>query len=106
MGKKFKLAYYLNDIVNDIITERYMPINTPTLQEKISTYLDGLHEKEGFKVYNSISLIKEKFQKELIIEAMCEMTDEEDYLAPTINKKITNLSKDYLKEWINDKITL
>ena len=37
---------------------------------------------------------------------MWEMTDEEDYLAPTINKKITQISKEYLKEWINDKITL
>ena len=106
MGKKFKLAYYLNDIVKDIVNERYVPILESTLKDKICEYLDGLYENEGIKAYNSISLIKEKFQKELITEAVCEMTDEEDYLAPTINKKISEISKEYLKEWINDKITL
>ena len=106
MGKKFKLAYQLNSIVNDIINERYSVPPEPTLQNKVFDYLDLLYDNEGVKAYNSISLIKEKFEKELITEAMYEMTDDEDYLAPTINKKITQISKEYLKEWINDKITL
>ena len=106
MGKKFKLGYHLNSIVKDIVNERYVLISEPTLQEKVFEYLNEIYENDGLKVYNSLALIKEKFNKELIREAMCEMTDEEDYLAPTINKKITNISKEFLKEWINEKITL
>jgi hypothetical protein len=106
MGKKFKLGYHLNSIVKDIINERYVLISEPTLQEKVFEYLNEIYENDGLKVYNSLTHIKEKFNKELIREAMCEMTDEEDYLAPTINKKITNISREFLKEWINEKITL
>jgi hypothetical protein len=106
MGKKFKLGYHLNSIVKDIINERYVLISEPTLQEKVFEYLNEIYENDGLKVYNSLAHIKEKFNKELIREAMCEMTDEEDYLAPTINKKITNISREFLKEWINEKITL
>lgn len=94
MGKKFRLNYYLNSIVNDILNERYESIPEQALREKIFNYLDFLYEHNGFKVYNSISLIKEKFQKELISEAVCEMSDDEDYLSPTINKKITQVSKE------------
>lgn len=106
MSKKFRLNYYLNSIVNDILNERYESIPEQALREKIFNYLDFLYEHKGFKVYSSINLINEKFKKELISEAVCEMSDDEDYLSPTINKKITQISKEYLKEWINDKITL
>ena len=106
MGKKFKLSYHLQSIVNDIISEREGDALELPLRKKIFNYLDELYENEGLKAYDSITIIKENFQAELIKEAMWEMTDEEDYLAPTINKKITQISKEYLKEWINDKITL
>jgi hypothetical protein len=106
MGKKFKLRYHLQSIINDIISEREGDASELPLRKKIFNYLDELYENEGLKAYNSINIIKENFQSELIKEAMWEMTDEEDYLAPTINKKITQISKEYLKEWINDKITL
>ena len=106
MGKKFKLSYHLNSIINDIINEREMLNIDSTLRVKIFEYLDLLYESDGFRAYNSVNLIKERFQKELIKEAMWEMTDEEDYLTPTINKKIAQISKEYLKEWINNKITL
>ena len=106
MGKKFKLSYQLNSIVNDIINEREVLNVEQALRVKIFDYLNLLYESKGLKAYNSVNLIKERFQKELIKEAMWEMTDDEDYLAPTINKKISQISKEYLKEWINNKITL
>mgnify|MGYP003112927184 CR=1 FL=1 len=105
MGNSFKLSVHLEHIIRDIVDKRQSLNGDDRLSQNIFTFLDTIYENRG-KVTNleAVKLIKSGFKDQLIKEAMCEMSDDEDYLTSTINKKIDILSREYIKEWINKKI--
>tara|TARA_B100002019_G_C21267621_1_gene600262 strand:+ start:1633 stop:1956 length:324 start_codon:yes stop_codon:yes gene_type:complete len=105
MGNSFKLSLHLEHIIKDIVEKRQSGKGEDRLSENIFTFLDTIYENRG-KVNNleALRLVKGGFRDQLIKEAMYEMSDDEDYLTSTINKKIDTLSKEYIKEWINKKI--
>lgn len=106
MGNSFKLSIHLEHIVKDIVNKKKMYYTEEGLQENIFKFLDTIYNsREKFNVTKANNLIKGGFKEQLIEEVMYQMSDDEDYLTSTINKKINNLSKEYIKEWINKKIS-
>ena len=105
MSNSFKLSLHLEHIINDIVEKHQSGKGEDRLSENIFTFLDTIYENRG-RVNNveAMRLVKGGFRDQLIKEAMYEMSDDEDYLTSTINKKIDTLSKEYIKEWINKKI--
>ena len=76
------------------------------LNDRIFSLLDNIYESRvTFKKKEISSIIKNNFKKELLKEVMSEMSEDEDYLTSTINKKINTVTENYLKEWIDKKIT-
>lgn len=106
MGNSFKLSLYLEHIVNDIVNKRKLHYTEEGLKKNIFTFLDTIYDnRAGFNLTEANNLIKGGFKEQLIEEAICQMSDDEDYLTSTINKKINTISKQYIKEWINKKIS-
>ena len=106
MGNAFKLSLHLEHIVKDIVKRQKVLYTEEGLEENIFTFLDTIYDnREKFKITEATKLIRGGFRDQLIEEAMCQMSDDEDYLTSTINKKINTLSKHYIKEWINKKIS-
>ena len=64
-----------------------------------------LMNKGSELLISTLHSIKNNFKKELLKEVMSEMSEDEDYLTSTINKKINTVTENYLKEWIDKKIT-
>ena len=104
MGNSFKLSVHLEHIIRDIVDKRQSLNGDDRLSQNIFTFLDTIYENRGKVNLEAVKLIKSGFKDQLIKEAMCEMSDDEDYLTSTINKKIDILSREYIKEWINKKI--
>tara|TARA_R110002051_G_scaffold246323_6_gene305936 strand:+ start:4317 stop:4640 length:324 start_codon:yes stop_codon:yes gene_type:complete len=105
MGDSFKLSKHLEHIIKDIVEQRQAIQSEGRLSDNIFTFLDTIYEnRKRINNGEAARLIKGGFKNQLIKEAMCEMSEDEDYLTSTINKKIDTLSKDYIKEWINKKI--
>jgi CHASE3 domain sensor protein len=106
MSKSFKLNIQLENIVKDIIHERNHYELEEKLNDRIFSLLDNIYESRvTFKKKEISSIIKNNFKKELLKEVMSEMSEDEDYLTSTINKKINTVTENYLKEWIDKKIT-
>ena len=98
MSNSFKLSIHLEHIIKDIVEKRQSFSGEERLSQNIFTFLDTIYENRK-KVSNdeAIRLVKGGFKDQLIKEVMCEMSEDEDYLTSTINKKIDNLSKNYIK---------
>ena len=106
MGNAFKLSLHLEHIVKDIVNKKKVDYTEEGLMENIFTFLDTIYDnRKKFKLTEATKLIKGGFRDQLIEEAVCQMSDDEDYLTSTINRRINNLSKHYIKEWINKKIS-
>ena len=98
------LSYYLNEIVNDILEQRYQDND---LESEVFNFLDDTYSTNPeFDLEEFIPLIIKNFRKKIIDEVMNELSDEDDYLYNTINQRIKTKSKDFFIEWIKNKISL
>jgi len=106
MGNAFKLNIHLENIVKDIVNRKKMLYTEESLKHNIFTLLDTIYDnRDKFKIVEANNIVKGGFRYQLIEEVMCGMSEDEDYLTSTINRKINDLSKGYIKEWINKKIS-
>tara|TARA_R100001480_G_scaffold104051_1_gene106915 strand:- start:113 stop:433 length:321 start_codon:yes stop_codon:yes gene_type:complete len=106
MRKKnnLSLSYYLNEIVNDILEQRYQDND---LESEVFNFLDDTFKQNpNIDLEEIIPLIIKNFRKKIIDEVMNELSDEDDYLYKTINQRIKTKSKYFFNEWIKNKISL
>jgi hypothetical protein len=106
MGNAFKLSVHLEHIIKDIVKKQKVHYTEEVFRENIFTFLDTIYDNGGeFNLTEATKLMRGGFKHQLIEEVMCQMSDDEDYLTSTINKKINTLSKHYMREWITKKIS-
>jgi hypothetical protein len=106
MKKRLTLTDHLQSVIRELKTEgkEVMPDCEIDTYENIEKYLNEKVKEDPHNILKAAKLVRDKFKTTLIEEIIVDMSEDEDYLNETINKKVNKQITTHINNWLVQKM--
>jgi hypothetical protein len=106
MKKRLTLTEHLQSVIRELQTEGKDLLSEfeESIYDKIDNYLNRKVKEDPHNILKAAQLVREEFKTRLIEEIIVGMSDDEDYLNETINKKVNKKITTHINKWLVQKM--
>ena len=106
MKKRLTLTDHLQSVIRELKTEgkEVIPDCEVDTYDIIEKYLNEKVKEDPHNILKAAKLVRDKFKTTLIEEIIVDMSEDEDYLNETINKKVNKQITNHINKWLVQKM--